>query len=178
MRARLQVASCLRLWIFLVTSPLELELGIAVLEVGSLWSIGSDAANFCSDHRLAAVNFWRRQQQEWKLSISGVGIAGCDHSGGNLVIIWALYWRTNLMELRSDYKDAFVEKHGVKLGLASGFVKAAVSALQNQPIVNVVIDGDDIIYRDYVDISIAVGNPKARYILHFTFFTRNLYRGN
>ncbi|KAL2472951.1 Dihydrolipoyllysine-residue succinyltransferase component of 2-oxoglutarate dehydrogenase complex 2 [Forsythia ovata] len=68
---------------------------------------------------------------------------------------------TNLMKLRSDYKDAFVEKHGVKLGLMSGFVKAAVSALQNQPIVNAVIDGEDIIYRDYIDISIAVGTPKG-----------------
>ncbi|KAL6955237.1 dihydrolipoyllysine-residue succinyltransferase [Sarracenia purpurea var. burkii] len=68
---------------------------------------------------------------------------------------------TNLMKLRSDYKDAFVEKHGVKLGLMSGFVKAAVSGLQNQPIINAVIDGDDIIYRDYIDISIAVGTPKG-----------------
>lgn len=68
---------------------------------------------------------------------------------------------TNLMKLRSDYKDAFLEKHGVKLGLMSGFVKAAVSALQNQPVVNAVIDGDDIIYRDYIDISIAVGTPKG-----------------
>ncbi|KAL5979183.1 hypothetical protein ACLOJK_019081 [Asimina triloba] len=69
---------------------------------------------------------------------------------------------TNLMKLRSDYKDAFVEKHGVKLGFMSGFVKAAVSALQNQPIVNAVIDGDDIIYREYIDISIAVGTPKRK----------------
>ncbi|KAK6932754.1 2-oxoacid dehydrogenase acyltransferase, catalytic domain [Dillenia turbinata] len=68
---------------------------------------------------------------------------------------------TNLMKLRSDYKDAFLEKHGVKLGLMSGFVKAAVSALQNQPIINAVIDGEDIIYRDYIDISIAVGTPKG-----------------
>ncbi|KAL5730017.1 dihydrolipoyllysine-residue succinyltransferase [Ranunculus cassubicifolius] len=68
---------------------------------------------------------------------------------------------TNLMKLRSDYKDAFLEKHGVKLGLMSGFVKAAVTGLQNQPIINAVIDGDDIIYRDYVDISIAVGTPKG-----------------
>ncbi|KAF5948893.1 hypothetical protein HYC85_014850 [Camellia sinensis] len=68
---------------------------------------------------------------------------------------------TNLMKLRSDYKDSFVEKHGVKLGLMSGFVKAAVSGLQNQPIINAVIDGDDIIYRDYIDISIAVGTPKG-----------------
>ncbi|XP_008801119.1 dihydrolipoyllysine-residue succinyltransferase component of 2-oxoglutarate dehydrogenase complex 1, mitochondrial-like [Phoenix dactylifera] len=68
---------------------------------------------------------------------------------------------TNLMKLRSDYKDAFVEKHGVKLGLMSGFVKAAVSALQNQPIINAVIDGEDIIYREYIDISIAVGTRKG-----------------
>lgn len=68
---------------------------------------------------------------------------------------------TNLMKLRSDYKDAFVEKHGVKLGFMSGFVKAAVSALEHLPTVNAVIDGDDIIYRDYIDISIAVGTPKG-----------------
>ncbi|KAL6314175.1 hypothetical protein AAG906_011919 [Vitis piasezkii] len=68
---------------------------------------------------------------------------------------------TNLMKLRSDYKDAFFEKHGVKLRFMSGFVKAAVSGLQNQPIINAVIDGDDIIYRDYIDISIAVGTPKG-----------------
>ncbi|CAN0915648.1 Dihydrolipoyllysine-residue succinyltransferase component of 2-oxoglutarate dehydrogenase complex 2, mitochondrial [Linum grandiflorum] len=68
---------------------------------------------------------------------------------------------TNLMKLRSEYKDAFVEKHGVKLGLMSGFIKAAVSGLQNQPVINAVIDGDDIIYRDYIDISIAVGTPKG-----------------
>ncbi|XP_057862478.2 dihydrolipoyllysine-residue succinyltransferase component of 2-oxoglutarate dehydrogenase complex 1, mitochondrial [Cryptomeria japonica] len=68
---------------------------------------------------------------------------------------------TNLMQLRTEYKDAFLEKHGVKLGFMSGFIKGTVSALQHQPIVNAVIDGDDIIYRDYVDISIAVGTPKG-----------------
>ncbi|KAL6899114.1 hypothetical protein ACP4OV_005772 [Aristida adscensionis] len=68
---------------------------------------------------------------------------------------------TNMMKLRSDYKDKFAEKHGVKLGLMSCFVKAAVSALQNQPIVNAVIDGDDIIYRDYIDVSVAVGTSKG-----------------
>ncbi|KAH8956747.1 hypothetical protein BDL97_07G058500 [Sphagnum fallax] len=68
---------------------------------------------------------------------------------------------TNLMDMRAEYKDAFQEKHGVKLGFMSGFVKAAVSALQQLPSVNAVIDGDDIIYRDYVDISIAVGTAKG-----------------
>eukprot|EP00850_Spirogloea_muscicola_P011027 SM000067S20304 [mRNA] locus=s67:269981:273808:+ [translate_table: standard] len=68
---------------------------------------------------------------------------------------------TNLMALRNDYKDTFVEKHGVKLGFMSAFVKAAVAALKQEPSVNAVIDGEDIIYRDYVDISIAVGTPKG-----------------
>ncbi|CAK9229481.1 unnamed protein product [Sphagnum jensenii] len=68
---------------------------------------------------------------------------------------------TNLMDMRAEYKDAFQEKHGVKLGFMSGFVKAAVSALQQIPTVNAVIDGDDIIYRDYIDISIAVGTAKG-----------------
>ncbi|MCH86577.1 dihydrolipoyllysine-residue succinyltransferase component of 2-oxoglutarate dehydrogenase complex mitochondrial-like [Trifolium medium] len=57
------------------------------------------------------------------------------------VILKVLFNRTNLMKLHADHKDAFVEKHGVKLGLMSGFIKAAVNALQYQPIVNAVIDG-------------------------------------
>ncbi|GAQ81003.1 Dihydrolipoamide succinyltransferase subunit [Klebsormidium nitens] len=68
---------------------------------------------------------------------------------------------TNIMQLRSDFKDAFLEKHGVKLGFMSGFVKAAAESLKKAPVVNAVIDGDDIIYRDYVDVSIAVGTPKG-----------------
>ncbi|KAK4281038.1 hypothetical protein QN277_012578 [Acacia crassicarpa] len=72
---------------------------------------------------------------------------------------------TNLMKLRADYKDVFVDEHGVKLGLMSGFIKAAMSALQHQPIVNGVIDGDDIIYRHYIDISIAVGTSKGLVVL-------------
>ncbi|KAA8549896.1 hypothetical protein F0562_001580 [Nyssa sinensis] len=70
---------------------------------------------------------------------------------------------TNLMKLHSDYTDAFVEKHGVKLGLILSFVKAAISGLHNQPIINAIIDGDDIIYRDYIDISIVVGTPEVCY---------------
>lgn len=68
---------------------------------------------------------------------------------------------TGLMEMRSTFKDAFYEKHGVKLGFMSAFVKAAASALQEVPAVNGVIDGQEIIYRDYTDISIAVATPKG-----------------
>lgn len=68
---------------------------------------------------------------------------------------------TKLMELRSTYKDVFFERHGVKLGFMSAFVKAATVALMEVPAVNAVIDGDEIVYRDYCDISIAVATPKG-----------------
>lgn len=66
-----------------------------------------------------------------------------------------------LMDLRREYKDAFEKKHGAKLGYMSAFVKACTVALQEQPEVNGFIDGDDIVYRDYVDISVAVSTPKG-----------------
>mmetsp|Transcript_35515 Transcript_35515/g.100514 ORF Transcript_35515/g.100514 Transcript_35515/m.100514 type:complete len:455 (+) Transcript_35515:132-1496(+) len=68
---------------------------------------------------------------------------------------------TNLIAMRNKYKDSFLEKHNVKLGFMSAFVKAAADALMMVPAVNAVIDGDDIVYRDYVDISIAVATPKG-----------------
>lgn len=59
------------------------------------------------------------------------------------------------------WQEAFLEKHNVKLGFMSAFVKAAADALMMVPAVNAVIDGEDIVYRDYVDISIAVATPKG-----------------
>eukprot|EP01102_Stenamoeba_stenopodia_P006409 TRINITY_DN1757_c0_g1_i2.p1 TRINITY_DN1757_c0_g1~~TRINITY_DN1757_c0_g1_i2.p1 ORF type:complete len:316 (-),score=106.00 TRINITY_DN1757_c0_g1_i2:107-1054(-) len=67
----------------------------------------------------------------------------------------------NLMNLRETFQDDFTKKHGVKLGFMSAFVKASTAALQEQPIINAVIDGTDIVYRDYVDISVAVATPKG-----------------
>eukprot|EP00300_Choanocystis_sp_HF-7_P023854 c2523_g1_i1.p3 GENE.c2523_g1_i1~~c2523_g1_i1.p3 ORF type:complete len:224 (+),score=60.34 c2523_g1_i1:84-674(+) len=66
-----------------------------------------------------------------------------------------------LTALRNAHKDAFAAKHGVKLGFMSAFIKAASAALQASPIVNAVIDGGDIVYRDYVDISVAVASPNG-----------------
>jgi len=68
---------------------------------------------------------------------------------------------TNLIELRKTYKDMFTEKHGVKLGFNSAFIKAASMALMDIPIVNASIDNEseEIIYRDYTDISVAVATP-------------------
>lgn len=66
-----------------------------------------------------------------------------------------------IMSFRKKQLDKFTKKHGVKLGLMSPFVKAAASALVDQPVCNAVIDGNDILYRDYVDISVAVATPKG-----------------
>jgi 2-oxoglutarate dehydrogenase E2 component (dihydrolipoamide succinyltransferase) len=66
-----------------------------------------------------------------------------------------------IMELRAKYKDKFKEKHGVNLGFMSFFTKACCFALQEWPAVNAYIDGDELIYHDYCDVSIAVSAPKG-----------------
>ncbi|KAI9593023.1 putative dihydrolipoamide succinyltransferase [Syncephalis fuscata] len=72
---------------------------------------------------------------------------------------------TNIMNLRSTYKDAVLKKHGVKLGFMSAFVRASCVALSEVPMVNASIEGpnggDTIVYRDYADISVAVATPKG-----------------
>ena len=68
---------------------------------------------------------------------------------------------SRIMELRTKNKDAFSKKHGVNLGFMSFFTKAVCFALQEWPAVNAYIDGDEIIYHDYCDISIAVSAPKG-----------------
>ncbi len=66
-----------------------------------------------------------------------------------------------LMQTRSDYKEKFEAKHGTKLGFMSFFVKACVTALQEIPAVNAEIDGDEIIYKHYVNMGVAVGTDKG-----------------
>ena len=68
---------------------------------------------------------------------------------------------SRIMEIRTKYKDKFKESHGVGLGFMSFFTKACCFALQEWPSVNAYIDGDEIIYHDYCDISIAVSAPKG-----------------
>ncbi|XP_072379641.1 dihydrolipoyllysine-residue succinyltransferase component of 2-oxoglutarate dehydrogenase complex, mitochondrial [Diabrotica undecimpunctata] len=68
---------------------------------------------------------------------------------------------TNIMAFRKENQEAFQKKYNVKLSFMSAFLKASAYALQDQPIVNAVIDGTDILYRDYVDISVAVATPKG-----------------
>ena len=66
-----------------------------------------------------------------------------------------------VMALRERYKDGFEKKHGVKLGFMSFFVKACIAALKEIPAVNAEIDGDDIVYKHYYDIGVAVGSPQG-----------------
>ncbi len=66
-----------------------------------------------------------------------------------------------VMALRNQYKEVFEKKHGVKLGFMSFFVKACIQALKDVPAVNAEIDGEDIVYKNYYHIGVAVGTEKG-----------------
>ena len=66
-----------------------------------------------------------------------------------------------VMQLRKDYREAFEQKHGVKLGFMGFFVKAAVAALKDIPAVNAEIDGEDIVFKNYYQIGVAVGTDRG-----------------
>ena len=68
---------------------------------------------------------------------------------------------TEVMALRSRYKEAFTKKHGVKLGFMSFFAKAAVEALKQFPVVNASVEGNEVIYHNYYDIGIAVSTERG-----------------
>ncbi len=68
---------------------------------------------------------------------------------------------SNILALRNNYKDAFEKKHGVKLGFMSFFLKASIAALKEIPAVNAEIDGEDIVYKNYCDIGVAVGTEQG-----------------
>lgn len=66
-----------------------------------------------------------------------------------------------VMELRKKYKDSFKEKHGIGLGFMGFFVKAAIEALKEYPLVNAMIDGNELIMNDFINVGIAVGTEKG-----------------
>jgi len=68
---------------------------------------------------------------------------------------------THVMKLRSEYKESFEKKHGVRLGFMGFFVKACIAALKELPNVNAEIEGDDIIYKNYYDIGVAVSTERG-----------------
>ena len=68
---------------------------------------------------------------------------------------------SEVMLMRNDYKEDFQSKYGVKLGFMSFFVKACVIGLKNYPAINAEIQGDEIVYKNYYNISIAVGTERG-----------------
>ncbi len=68
---------------------------------------------------------------------------------------------SKVMEMRKELQDDFVKAHGIKLGFMSFFAKAAANALQKYPVINASVDGNDVIYHGYADISIAVSTDKG-----------------
>ncbi len=89
---------------------------------------------------------------------------------------------TEVIALRKKYQEKFVEKYGIKLGFMSLFAKACATALMEMPDVNAFIDGDEIVYHDYVDISIAISTPSGLVVppvrnvesLHFADIERKI----
>lgn len=81
-----------------------------------------------------------------------------DHLGNYGFVVCS----SGIMEFRKQNQEAFQKKHGIKLGFMSAFVKASAYALQDQPVINAVIDGQETVYRDYIDISVAVATPKVK----------------
>ena len=68
---------------------------------------------------------------------------------------------TNVMALRAQYKDLFEKKHGVRVGFMGFFVKACIHALQELPAVNAEIDGEELVYKNYYNIGVAVGTERG-----------------
>ncbi|MBX7200248.1 MAG: 2-oxoglutarate dehydrogenase complex dihydrolipoyllysine-residue succinyltransferase, partial [Rhodospirillaceae bacterium] len=66
-----------------------------------------------------------------------------------------------VMALRNKFKDGFEKKHGVKMGFMSFFVKACVAALKELPAINAEIQGDELVYKNYYDVGVAVGTPNG-----------------
>lgn len=68
---------------------------------------------------------------------------------------------SSLMDMRKRYKDAVLKEHDVKLGFMSAFAKACSLALKEIPAANAYIEGDEIVYHDFIDLSVAVATPKG-----------------
>ena len=124
----------------------------------------ADAGDKRADGRRAASgggDFSRDERRE-KLSRMRRTIAKRLVSAKNTTAMLTTFNEVDLsavMALRKDYQESFVERYGVKLGFMSLFAKACAITLEEMPDVNAFIDGDHIVYHDYVDISVAVSTP-------------------
>jgi len=105
-----------------------------------------------------------RQEERVKMSRLRSRIAERMKEAQSTAAILTSFNEVNLkavMDIRARYKDAFAERHGVKLGFMSFFVKACCEALAKHPVVNASVDGDEIIYHAYQDVGIAVSTERG-----------------
>lgn len=110
------------------------------------------------------VNSNGRQEQRVPMTRLRARIAERLKDAQNTAAILTTFNEVNMkpvMDLRSRYKDQFEREHGVKLGFMSFFTKACVEALKKYPVINASIDGTDILYHGYYDVSIAVSSPRG-----------------
>lgn len=106
------------------------------------------------------------ERLEERLAMSGLRkrVASRLKEAQNTAAILTTFNEINMQpvtDLRSRYREAFRERHGVGLGFMSFFVKACIEGLKSYPAINAAIDGDDILYRNYFDIGIAVSTEKG-----------------
>jgi 2-oxoglutarate dehydrogenase E2 component (dihydrolipoamide succinyltransferase) len=121
-----------------------------------------DVVNF-NDNKGATIATSVREQRV-KMTRLRKTIAARLKESQNTAAILTTFNEVDMAEtfrIRKQYQEQFQEKHGVKLGFMSFFLKAAVQALKEIPAVNAEIDGDDIIYKNYYDIGIAVGTDQG-----------------
>lgn len=126
----------------------------------------SDVLNFAAGNAPAALPPRAEDPREERVKMSKLRrvIAERLKSAQNTAAILSTFNEINmtpLLELRKKYKESFEKRHGIKLGMMSFFVKATVMALKELPAVNAEIYGNEIIYKNYYDIGIAVGSPRG-----------------
>ncbi|MBC7778309.1 MAG: 2-oxoglutarate dehydrogenase complex dihydrolipoyllysine-residue succinyltransferase [Phycisphaerae bacterium] len=110
----------------------------------------------------STVNSFSRNERREKMSRMRRTIAKRLVSAKNNTAMLTTFNEVDMsavMALREKYQEAFVKKYGIKLGFMSIFAKACAKALLEMPEVNASLDGDDIVYHDYADISIAISTP-------------------
>ncbi|MFN3701990.1 dihydrolipoyllysine-residue succinyltransferase [Thermomonas sp.] len=122
-----------------------------------------DIVNYASG-KTAGVAGGARPEERVPMTRMRVRIAERLMQSKNSIAMLTSFNEVNLakvMEMRKELQDDFVKTHGIKLGFMSFFAKAAANALQRHPIINASVDGNDIIYHGYADISIAVATDKG-----------------
>ena len=115
------------------------------------------------DSKLSSVTHDRKEERVKMSKIRQVIAARLKESQNTAAILTTFNEvdMKNVMDLRTKYRESFEKKYGIKLGFMSFFIKAVVLALKELPIINAEISGNDIVYKHYYDIGIAVGTEKG-----------------